>query len=122
MINNDKNILYEIVGSNIRQFRQSKKMNQLTLSSKINLSRTSLVNIEHGKQHSSLILLHQIAQSLDVTLHDLIPKSFEEKSESIEKIITLTKDSKNEKVLDFLNSRVYLKTNKYNEQQTSKTD
>ena len=103
-----ENAVYEIVGANIKRFRQDEKINQLTLASKINLSRTSLVNIEQGKQHPSLLLLLKIAESLGVTLHDLIPKFVE--SDSKKEIITrITKNTKEEKVLDFLNSRVYLK-------------
>jgi DNA-binding XRE family transcriptional regulator len=104
----EENALYGIVGSNIKRFRQEKKMNQLSLSCKINLSRTSLVNIEQGKQHPSLLLLSKIADSLDVTLHDLIPKSVESINRT-EVAINTKKNTKEEKVLDFLNSRVYLK-------------
>ena len=67
--------VYQIVGQNIRQFRKQKKINQLSLASQVNLSRTSLVNIEYGRQQPSLFTLWDIAQSLGVTLHDLVPRT-----------------------------------------------
>lgn len=67
--------VYQIVGQNIRQFRKQKKINQLSLASQVNLSRTSLVNIEYGRQQPSLFTIWDIAQSLGVTLHDLIPRT-----------------------------------------------
>ena len=75
MVDNIQDKLYQEVGQNIKKFRSERKMNQLSLASKINLSRTSLVNIEHGRQHPSLYLLFRIAHSLGVSLHDLIPNS-----------------------------------------------
>lgn len=107
MISDEQNSLYEIVGRNIKYFRQGKKMNQLSLASKINLSRTSLVNIEQGKQHPSLFLLLNIAHSLEVTLHDLIPASVA-KQNSDGNINISTKNVKDEKVREFINSRVHL--------------
>lgn len=108
MNENNENAIYEIVGANIKKFRQDIKMNQMSLASKINLSRTSLVNIEQGKQHPSLLLLLKIAKSLGVTLHDLIP-AFIENMNKKGVVINNVNSTKEEKVLDFLNSRVYLK-------------
>jgi DNA-binding XRE family transcriptional regulator len=108
MNENKENAIYEIVGANIKRFRQDIKMNQMSLASKINLSRTSLVNIEQGKQHPSLFLLLKIAQSLGVTLHDLIPEFIEDMNKK-NVIVNIANNTKEEKVLDFLNSRVYQK-------------
>ncbi|GAB2798288.1 hypothetical protein GCM10027275_49830 [Rhabdobacter roseus] len=48
-------------------------MSQGDLALKINLSRTSVVNIEQGRQHPSLYLLWQISEALKVSIFDLIP-------------------------------------------------
>lgn len=72
----EKSIQYELyrqIGDNIKKKRQSLKLNQTLLAESINLSRTSLVNIEQGKQHASVFVLWEIAEKLGVTLHDLIP-------------------------------------------------
>ncbi len=72
----EKSIQYELyrqIGDNIKKRRQSLKLNQTSLAKSINLSRTSLVNIEQGKQHPSVFVLLEISEKLGVTLHDLIP-------------------------------------------------
>lgn len=73
----DKKDLYIQIGFLIREARQSHKptVSQHTLSKKIGLSRTSLVNIEKGKHHIQLHTLYQIATSLETNLNDLLPKN-----------------------------------------------
>ena len=73
MKENKSYILLNIIGKNIKSLRLSKGLNQIQLAAKLNLSRTSLVNIEKGSQTPSLILLYSFAQALEVTIFDLIP-------------------------------------------------
>lgn len=70
-----ENPVYKIVGANIKLKRQAKKVNQAELASRLNLSRTSLVNIEQGRQHASLVLLFEISKALGCDLHEIIPTS-----------------------------------------------
>ncbi|MBN8820826.1 MULTISPECIES: helix-turn-helix transcriptional regulator [unclassified Spirosoma] len=70
-------LLYEIVGSNIKKRRTEVGLNQTALASKLHLSRTSVVNIEQGRQHPSLHLLWQIAECLRTTVVALLPKDEE---------------------------------------------
>ena len=79
-----QNELYNIVGQNIRACRSKLSMSQTDLASIINLSRTSVVNIEQGRQHPSLYLLSQIATALKVGVHDLIPNNGASHSKSEE--------------------------------------
>lgn len=69
--------LYRAVGENIKKCRAVNGTTQEQLATLINLSRTSVVNIEQGRQHPSLHLLLQIADCLSVTLHELIPAPHE---------------------------------------------
>ena len=106
MVDNIQDKLYQEVGRNIKKFRNERKMNQLSLASQINLSRTSLVNIEHGRQHPSLYLLFQIAYSLGVSLHDLIPNSLDLGRNTYKSIPS--EKTKEEKVLfDFIKAKIY---------------
>lgn len=66
--------LYQIVGRKIKYFREQLGMNQTVLASRVQLSRTSVVNIEQGKQHGSLFLLWTIAKAVGVEFHDLLPE------------------------------------------------
>jgi len=71
----DKQIrIYRFVGDNIKHYRSLSKMTQDELALRIGLSRASVVNIEKARQLPSLHLLIEIAESLGVGLHDLIPK------------------------------------------------
>ena len=69
--------LFQIIGKNIKSYRNSANLNQAHLASQVGLSRTSLVNIEQGKQQPSLFLLWRIAEALGVETKDLIPNRFE---------------------------------------------
>lgn len=73
MNNLKKRQLYLLLGLKIKFFRSSKKLSQTDLASKLKLSRTSIVNIEQGKQHPPLHLLFQIAECLSIDIHNLIP-------------------------------------------------
>ena len=70
---NKEDILYDIVGKNVKKFRYKMHLSQLQLSLNIGISRISIVNIEKGKQHPSLYLISKIADCLAVNLHELIP-------------------------------------------------
>lgn len=69
--------VYKIVGNNVKAKRQANKVNQTELAARLNLSRTSLVNIEQGRQHPSLVLLFQISKALGCDMHEIIPSSDE---------------------------------------------
>lgn len=72
--------LYQLIGANIKKHRLTTGLSQTGLASRINLSRTSIVNIEQGRQHASVHLLWQIAESLQVKIHDLIPDKVDTKA------------------------------------------
>lgn len=55
--------LYESIGSSIRRIRKEKKLSQKLVGDKLSLSRTSIVNIEKGRQQ---ILLHHLIDMLSM--------------------------------------------------------
>lgn len=63
---------YEAVGRRIRDARHG-KLTQEALASIVSLTRTSIVNIEQGRQQLLLHTLIDIARALQVQPADLIP-------------------------------------------------
>ena len=65
--------LYRLFGSRVRALREGKNVTQEELAKRVDLSRTSITNIEKGRQR---VLLHQmveIAQALDAEPAALMP-------------------------------------------------
>lgn len=70
--NNSKNV----IGKNIRRFRQEKGVSQDRLSKLADLSLNTIVNIESGGNLNPTIeTLTKIANALDVKVDDLIKKA-----------------------------------------------
>ncbi len=65
--------LYTFFGSRVRALRERRQVTQEELARRVDLSRTSITNIEKGRQR---VLLHQIvdlAHALDAKPGDLFP-------------------------------------------------
>lgn len=62
---------YKELGRRIRLLRKSQKLNQATVAKRVRLTRTSIVNIEKGRQHPTVYGLAQIAAALGVELHKI---------------------------------------------------
>lgn len=65
--------LFLAIGNNIKTSRNNARLNQAHLAAMVGLSRTSLVNIEQGKQHPSVFMLWRIADALNIELKELLP-------------------------------------------------
>ncbi|MBI3774474.1 MAG: helix-turn-helix transcriptional regulator [Gammaproteobacteria bacterium] len=63
---------YTAVGRRVADIRKG-RMTQETLAEKLNLTRTSVINIEKGRQQVLLHTLVNIARALQVSPTDLIP-------------------------------------------------
>ncbi len=64
--------IYRIFGSNVRRARERQQFTQEQLAQRVDLSRTSITNIEQGRQR---VLLHQIveiANALETKPEDLL--------------------------------------------------
>ncbi|MFC5409128.1 helix-turn-helix domain-containing protein [Larkinella bovis] len=95
--------LYRLLGENIKTSRIRQKVSQQDLAIKVDLSRTSIVNIEQGRQHPPIHLLYEIADCLQVNANDLLPKASEIN-------VGIVLDSDKEKIeqndLDVINSLI----------------
>lgn len=60
-------------GEHLRRLRGQARMSQDTLGRRAGLSRTSITNIEVGRQHVSLDVLYRLADALGQEPRDLLP-------------------------------------------------
>jgi transcriptional regulator with XRE-family HTH domain len=65
--------LYSQLGSAIAKTREKRHLTQEQLAAKLHLTRTSITNIERGRQHIQLHTLYLLAESLQVEVLDLLP-------------------------------------------------
>ncbi len=67
-------MLYEEIGERIRGLRGSAGLSQEALGDKVGLTRTSITNLEKGRQQVPLHTLYEIAGELSVPLQSLLPE------------------------------------------------
>lgn len=65
--------LYEEFGRLLRDQRDKEGLTQKDISERVGLSRTSITNIELGKQHVSLHLLYKLASAVNTSPTNLLP-------------------------------------------------
>jgi len=70
----DQEIFYREVGRNIKARRDELGLSQEALASQISLTRTSITNIEKGRQKFLLHTFMDIASALGVPAPSLLPK------------------------------------------------
>lgn len=66
---------YEQLGGNIRECRKRLKLSQDALGKLIGLTRTSLTNIENGRQHPPLHTFCDLLEQLKVDVWELLPRT-----------------------------------------------
>jgi transcriptional regulator with XRE-family HTH domain len=64
---------YENLGKQIRARRRARSMDQAALARRIGLSRSSVTNIEQGRQNLSLHMFYAIADALNLHPQELLP-------------------------------------------------
>lgn len=69
--------LYVEIGSRVRRARRKRGLNQIDLASATNLTRSSIANLEAGRQRPPLHVAVLIAQVLDVPVDALLPSGEE---------------------------------------------
>lgn len=65
--------LYVFVGHLIRKAREEHGLTQAQLATNVSLTRTSITNIEHGRQKLLLHTLYEIADALAIEPQALLP-------------------------------------------------
>ena len=66
--------IYTRFGRELRRVRRQKKMTQDDLAQRVNLGRTSIVNIESGRQRVHLHTFVALADALEVSPAELLPE------------------------------------------------
>ncbi len=64
---------YEQLGANIRKYREQRKLSQNDLAKLVSLTRTSLTNIEKGRQHPPVHTVCELVEQLKVNISELLP-------------------------------------------------
>lgn len=64
---------YPGFGRNIRRLRQARGLTQEALAQRVGMSRTTITNVEAGRQHVPLHALIWIAEALKVRPAELLP-------------------------------------------------
>lgn len=67
------NEFYAAVGSRIQGYRKQRGLTQTDLAEAVGLKRSSLCNVEAGRQHPLLHTFVMLAQVLGVSIADLMP-------------------------------------------------
>lgn len=70
----DQRSLYTAIGERIRKHRIAYGLTQVQLAELLSLSRTSVTNIEKGRQKLLVHTLAEIASILEVDVSDLLPQ------------------------------------------------
>lgn len=86
----DSDALYQLVGERIRDARNRASLSQAKLAEKLQMSRTSVVNIEAGRQRLPLHVLWQVAEELGTEAALLLPKQSDYQKQT--QPISLSKD------------------------------
>ena len=72
-MNVDEHSIYSHIGRDLRKHREQKRLSQARLAEAAGLLRTSLVNIEAGRQRLPLHALYALCQALEIEPADVLP-------------------------------------------------
>lgn len=73
-VDNDT-MLYREIGLRIKNEREALGFTQIDLAAEIGLTRTSVVNIESGRQRLPIHVLYSIASAMGISVHILLPNN-----------------------------------------------
>lgn len=65
--------LYLEVGAKLRDIRRGNGLTQADIANILKLERTSITNIENGKQRVGLYVLYQYCNHFDIPINDILP-------------------------------------------------
>jgi len=66
-------LLYQKLGQQIRRKRELAKLTQAQLAERVDVLRTSITNIEAGRQKAPLHLIYELCAVLQVDIKDILP-------------------------------------------------
>ena len=73
----DQDDLHAALGKKIRERRQASGLTQMELADRVSISRTSLTNMELGRQRLLIDQLYKMAEVLNAKPQDLLPQPSE---------------------------------------------
>lgn len=94
----DRGALYRLIGERLKEERISQKITQAVLAEKVGVLRTSIANIEAGKQKPPLYLLYEICFALNVGIDSVLPQADEVMARSSKSFIVGMKDAPKEHI------------------------
>lgn len=68
-----KEALYKIIGERIKSHRDSRNISQLELSKRLDISRSSISNIEVGRHQIPLHALYELSKEFKLDINDFLP-------------------------------------------------
>ena len=83
----DTNIFYKEIGRRVKKVREARKMTQAALAERLDMTRTSITNIEKGEQKILIHTMVEIAQALRISLSSLLPEQYETREEEIDAVL-----------------------------------
>ena len=102
--------LMQIVGNNLRAYRNARGMTQEELAERVGISTSFCANIERGKKGVSMFILQDLADALGITVNHLI---YEDNSGlRLTNIETLLRD-KPEPFLEWIEKVIQLSSEEY---------
>ena len=60
------------IGTNIKRIRESRGMQQIELSARVDVTQAMICQIERGRKQPSVALLADIAEALNCTMDDIV--------------------------------------------------
>lgn len=69
----NENFLYQQIGKRIRELRDNAKLTQGQLADAVGVLRTSITNIEAGRQKAPLHVLYGVCNVLNVEVAEILP-------------------------------------------------
>lgn len=70
----DEKRLYRVLGQKIRELRKENHYKQADLAEKVGLERTSITNIETGRQKVTVFILYKICSTFHIDINVLLPR------------------------------------------------
>ncbi len=68
-------LMYWTIGANIRRARDAAKLTQEEIAKRVGFERTSMANIEAGRQRLPIATLYDLADALGVQATALLPRN-----------------------------------------------
>lgn len=102
-------LLYLELGETLKRIRRLRRMTQEELAMKVQLSRTSITNIEKGRQKILVHTLAAIATALETPIGELFPASPDKENGLEEKLSHLAEPAQKDFVKSVLRSASTIK-------------